>query len=414
MKTHASYLVMSNQMLHEFPQGDPYSGPAYGDKHKSKGLGMVLGVVASVATMGAAAPLLAGPTLAGQLAGGAMMAGGVMSGVGAITGNKKLMKIGGVLSLAGGLGNMAAGALGIGQGAGSQAVSQFGTNFMESVNSLGVGDIYSAEAIAAGKAASGGGTIAGGAAETAVNEAGSQTLQLAGESGVGGMDGQTLDLAKSELASAQSSMPTPADAEGPMTNASMDKMNLADGGMDSNMRAIQNKAPGILSNAGSSTPSPAAGSGIDYAKMGQLGDAPAAAGGPQVLAETGKEASTLDKALAWMEKNPTVTKIGAGMLDKAMAAAAGDDQVSALIDRYKAETNLLTTKNDVEKYKLANAGKQVAMISADDPNLDAKVKQATASGIPVAFVPAVGQNYTPVSKNFTPVARNATYNQPTA
>ena len=366
MKTHASYLVMSNQMLHEFPQGDPYSGPAYGDKHKSKGVGMVLGVVASVATMGMAAPMLAGPTLAGQIAGGAMMAGGVLSGVGAVTENKKLMKIGGVLSLAGGLGNTAAGALGIGQGAGSQAVAQFSTNFMESVNSLGVGELYSAETIAAGKAASGGATAAGGVAETAANEAGSQTLQLAGESGVGGMGGQTLDLAKSELA-----------------------------------------ASGTGGSAAQSA------GGIDYAKMGQLGDASMSSGGPQVLAETPAAESTLDKALGFVRKNPDITKIGAGMLEKAMAAGENDDQVSALIDRYKAETNLLTTKNDIEKYKLANAGKQVAMISADDPNLDAKVKQATAGGIPVAFIPAIGQNYTPYSKNFTPVARNATYNQPT-
>ena len=392
MKTHASYLVMSNQMLHEFPQGDPYSGPAYGDKHKSKGLGMILGVVASVATMGAAAPMLAGASLAGQIAGGAMMAGGVLSGVGAITGNKKLTKVGGVLSLAGGLGNLGAGALGIGQGAGSQAVARFGTNFMESVNSLGVGELYSAETIAAGKAASGGATAAGGVAETAANEAGSQTLQLAGESGVGGMDGQTLDLAKSELAASGTSA---------APGGSIDPL------MDSNMRAIQNKAPGILSNAPS-------GSAAQSISPAGYGNGPMASGGPQVLPEAAKEASTLDKALGFVRKNPEVTKIGAGMLEKAMAAGENDDQVSALIDRYKAETNLLTTKNDIEKYKLANAGKQVAMISADDPELDAKVKQATAGGIPVAFIPAIGQNYTPYSKNFTPVARNATYNQPTA
>ena len=86
------------------PIGDPYSGPAFEEKLKSKGLGMVIGVVASVMTMGAAMPMLASGVLASQIAGGAMMAGGVLTGVGTITGNKKLTKIGGVLSLAGGIG----------------------------------------------------------------------------------------------------------------------------------------------------------------------------------------------------------------------------------------------------------------------------------------------------------------------
>ena len=363
---------MNQAMLYEFPQGDPYSGPAYGDKEKSKGLGMVLGVVASVATMGMAAPMLASKVLASQIAGGAMMAGGVLSGVGAVTGNKKLMKVGGVLALAGGVGNMAANAAGIGQaaGSGSQAISRFGNSFMESANNLGFGELYSADKFT---------NVAGEAASTAseVANAGGRTLDLVG-------------------------------AEGPMTDASMDTLNLADSGMDSNMRAIQNKAPGILSNAPQST------GGIDYAKMGSLGDAPAASGGPQVVTPPTQEKGYLDKFLGFTKEQPELTKIGAGMLDKAMAAAGNDDQVSALIDRYKAETNVLTTRNDIEQYKLANAGKQVAMISADDPDLDAKVKQATAANIPVAFIPAIGKNYTPVSKNFTPVVRNATYNQRTA
>lgn len=94
----------------EMVVGNAHSGPAFGQYEKSKGIGMVLGVVASVATMGAATPLLlTGATLASQIAGGVMMAGGVLSGVGAVTGNKKLSKIGGVLSLAGGLGGLASG-----------------------------------------------------------------------------------------------------------------------------------------------------------------------------------------------------------------------------------------------------------------------------------------------------------------
>lgn len=94
----------------DFPVGDPFGGPAYGRFEKGGGgLGMVVGVVASVATMGAgaaawAAASASGLTAATALSAGAMVAGGAMSGIGLITGNKKLSRIGGVLSLAGGIG----------------------------------------------------------------------------------------------------------------------------------------------------------------------------------------------------------------------------------------------------------------------------------------------------------------------
>lgn len=369
MKTHASYLVMSDLMLHEFPQGDPYSGPAFADKHKSKGLGMIVGVVASIVTMGAAMPMLASGVLATQLAGGAMMAGGVMTGVGAVTGNKKLMKVGGILSLAGGLGNMAASAAGAGQagstgalaaGSGSEAISGMATKFMESANTLGLGEFYSADTIAAGEAAAGGAETAGGAMAQAAETA--PSIQLAGESGgVASSTGQTLDLAKSELAAG----------------------------------APQSGGSGLLSKG--------------------LGDAPMASGGPQVPPVKPKvEPSMFDKGLKFIKDNPEATKIGAGMLEKAMGSSAEDEKLQALTDYYKNQGALTLTQNEIAQYKLNNAGKQVAMIGADDPERDAKVKAATAKGIPISFIPSIGQNYTPVSKNFTPVARNATYNQPTA
>ena len=93
----ANQARMIKLAMNEHPYGDPFSGAPYGQFEKSKGLGMVLGVVTSVVSMGAALPMLASANLATQLAGGAMMAGGVLNGVGTVTGNKKLMKIGGVL-----------------------------------------------------------------------------------------------------------------------------------------------------------------------------------------------------------------------------------------------------------------------------------------------------------------------------
>jgi hypothetical protein len=114
----------------EMPVGDPMSGAPYGEHLKSKGVGMIIGVVAAVAAVFTGGATLAAyaageATLGAAIAAGAMVAGGVMTGVGAVTGNKKLMKIGGVLTLAGGLGSLAASAMsGTASGAASAGGSQ--------------------------------------------------------------------------------------------------------------------------------------------------------------------------------------------------------------------------------------------------------------------------------------------------
>lgn len=95
--------------LLDIPMGDPFGGPAYGQKEKSGGLGKVIGIVAAVASVATGYGMVLaanGAMTLGSVAGGAMMAGGVLSGVGAVTGNKKLSKIGGTLSLAGGIGSL--------------------------------------------------------------------------------------------------------------------------------------------------------------------------------------------------------------------------------------------------------------------------------------------------------------------
>ena len=46
--------------FHDMPVAGPMDGAAYGEYLKSKGIGMIIGVVASVVTMGAALPMMAG------------------------------------------------------------------------------------------------------------------------------------------------------------------------------------------------------------------------------------------------------------------------------------------------------------------------------------------------------------------
>jgi hypothetical protein len=205
--------------------GDPFGGPASGSREKSKGLGMVIGVVAAVATAGAGMALWSTGTLAGQLAGGAMIAGGVMSGVGAVTGNQKLSKIGGYLSLAGGIGGFAAGAMGgLGANAAGEAASMtdvlreksmsFGEMFDKATGGAGKAVDTAAQAtITTGSEAAGGVTdawsigetvspsVAGsGSATGAVADAAKQTLSVNGTAGGTGSGTGMLNFNAAEVA----------------------------------------------------------------------------------------------------------------------------------------------------------------------------------------------------------------------
>lgn len=65
---------------------------------------------AGTAMAGYAAVTAVGATLAAQVIGGVMIAGAAMTAVGAVTGNQRLMQIGGIASLAGGVAGLATGA----------------------------------------------------------------------------------------------------------------------------------------------------------------------------------------------------------------------------------------------------------------------------------------------------------------
>lgn len=86
---------MSRVYAMDNPVGDPFGGPAYGEKN-----GPAVALVLPVLTMGA--------TYAGMMAGsimaGVAFAGAAVSLVGTVTGNQKLQRIGAVASLIGGAG----------------------------------------------------------------------------------------------------------------------------------------------------------------------------------------------------------------------------------------------------------------------------------------------------------------------
>jgi len=319
------------RLTYDMPIGDPMSGIAYGDKHKSKAFGAVLGVAASAATMGAAAPMLTGG-LASQLAGGAMMAGGLLNGVGTVTGNKKLKKIGGVLSLAGGagaLGIKGAEAFGVGNNVlsvkGSDALANFSKNAMGSVNKVFGSNIYTG----------------------------------AGVDQVGGVN--VLDKSP-----AAGSIPLGKQPRAIGVDINPDGSVAQGGTLDlANPPAPKNSLAGI----GTSKTNPAA-ADLSY---GGATNAPTGGG-------------ILGNSLKFANDNSDLMKVGLQAVSAFAGPGLPDQQ--AYVD---ARTAGQTTANSLAAYRLENLQKQAPVISENDPAFATKVAAAKANGIEPIIMPVFGK-----------------------
>lgn len=367
-----------NQRFSEMPVGDPMSGACYGEYLKSKAIGAIIGVVAAVAAVWTGGATLAAYAAAGStvsigsaIAAGAMVAGGVMSGVGAVTGNKKLMKIGGVLALAGGLGSMAA-----------SAFSGTSTVAGEAVNAAPV----AAEGSAAGA-----------------------SEQLVGK-----------------LAGAGTSEAFGAAAEG-MNSGALNIDTLAAGKVPS-LGAGLEEAAAVGSQAGA----PVQQGGIVAQALGDTSSAALAQPANNVpgaanVQPPAAEGGFLEKAGGWMDKNKTLVEMGGKILSNlggqavnggnASGAGGGngsteaqDGLLVAKTGEANASADALRAKAAAEEQQRRNANTQVMMISASDPNRDAKVADAVTRGIPyqIMFQPAAapvsmsGQNYATTSNQWAP------------
>lgn len=364
-----------NQRFSEMPVGDPMSGACYGEYLKSKAIGAIIGVVAAVAAVWTGGATLAAYAAAGStvsigsaIAAGAMVAGGVMSGVGAVTGNKKLMKIGGVLALAGGLGSMAASAF-----SGTSTVA---------------GEAANAAPVAADGSAAG-------ASEQLVGKIGKAAEGTGAFTASAGIDAGALEVG-----------------------------NIGSGNLPNLGSGLQ-EAGGIVSQAGSSAPSM---TNIPTSSTGVLADAAAAQTQSAINASpTAGEGGFLEKAGGWMEKNKTLVEMGGKLLSNVSGQAlnggnasgagggtgsteANDAYLASKTKETNASAEALRAKAAAEEQQRKNANTQVEMISASDPNRDAKVASAVTRGVPyqIMFQPAAapvtmgGQNYATTSNQWAP------------
>ena len=241
-----------------------------------------VGLIAAVGSVGAGMAAVGG-TMAGflgaglgtQLIAGAMIGGGVLSGIGALTGNTKLQKWGGILSLAGGIGGLATGAWS------STASSVAEQSARESFRAAELGAQSAAEAL---------GGAAGGLADAAGG-----LMQANAGSDLGMLNSMT------------GAQPAPMAA------------------------GVSAGVPGVTA------PSVSMPSGVNLGSQGGVMQTMTkAADGGGMLSSLGDTLSGLgDKvkpAFDWMEKNPRITQAGTGLLT---AGLNGYAQQEALKDQMR-------------------------------------------------------------------------------
>lgn len=245
---------------------------------------------------------------AGSLIGGIMIAGAAFSAVGAITGNKKLSRIGGVLSLAGGIAGAVSGAwsTAAGEVAGEAATEGVGA---------AVGDV--AQDVALEQAgAEVGSTVAGDLA----NAAGDAANTAAGgvSSGLDAATAATSTLDPSILAQGNV-----AGLEGGVApNAGSGLLGQTTPIQD----AVSNLAPsGVVGD----TAGQAAASSIQPTSVAQV----PTAGGAAVPPVPAAEPSAIQSALKWVQEpgNARLVQAGSGLLSSGMKAYGQQEAIKTQI-----------------------------------------------------------------------------------
>ena len=395
------------QRFSEMPVGDPMNGAAYGEYLKSKALGAVIGVVAAVASVWTGGATLAAYAAAGSTVGigaaisaGAMVAGGVMSGVGIVTGNKKLTKIGGVLSLAGGLGAMAFGTS-AGPGLLGKEASSYGSLAGSSTEAQAsfIDALSGTEAVTSKVAAP---EVWQGALDVAPATAGTDVAANTYTSASSAFSPSEIQ----PIANLDKSVP-----DGTY-NLNTDQVPMGDHvGVADSALSVDARTPQVAPAPASQTPA------TDAAKAGQVYGPPAPSKG--ILEQGSDLISGVGK---FAKDNKELVDIGGKMLMGAMdpeSELTGAKQalyeaqttaVNATAKNTDTQTDALRQKTEAEAQQRKNANTQILMLDPRDPQYAQKKAEATAKGIPTMdmVTPAAervqmaNQDYTQSSNKWVP------------
>ena len=371
--------------FHDMPVAGPMDGAAYGEYLKSKGLGMIIGVVsaaAAVVTGGATLAAWATASTAQLISAGAMVAGGVMSGVGAVTGNQKLMKIGGVLSLAGGIGGALNG-------------TAFSKGLVSGVDASGAGASAAAEAgstAAAGLEA--GKEVAVEGAVAADSTAG--TLKLAdafsnagvspASEGAGILQGETVSSMAADAASGAQSAATPSVAQ-----AAADA-SAVPGAQNGVLTTVAKNAP-AQQQAGALqlTPTDSSFPATEAAARGELYGPAQQAGSTSYM---DKGMGILKGAGSFFKDNKELVEIAGKTLQGvgAEGQAGSKELQSANANATNATADATRQAMDLKAQQAANANTVVIQLDPRDPQYAQKKAAAEAAGRKTVDIAGAAQN----------------------
>ena len=332
-------------------EDDPYEQLQIGAPNKSRGVGMIIGVVAAAAavvTGGATLAAWATASTAQLISAGAMVAGGVMSGVGAVTGNQKLMKIGGVLSLTGGIGSALSG-------------TAFSKGLLSGVDASGAG-------------------ASAGATEATAATAGLDTAKTVGGEAAKTSTEATLNLGTTfEKAGIAPLAETPTTAGS--TSVGYNLGATTDGAASASDVGIINKQVN-LGNSAATAPNPTTATNLPLSES--LGDKVAgAAKGVGGFVKDNKEVVELSGKILQgaMSKGPDGAEGNAELqVAKARQYDASARSADASASANLATANATNAQTSDKARAAANANAQVVVLNPKDPSYAQKKAAAEAAG----------------------------------
>lgn len=344
------------------PVGDPFGGPAYSQKTF---IGAIMGIgsiIGGISAWGAATSIVA------TIAAGAMIVGGAMTVLGSVTGNADLAKIGGVLSLAGGVTNFFA-------GGGMDTVSNFFSD-VDSASALNTNGITNG-------VDSFGGLPTGSDLTTALPSTamdGGGLLQIGGVPQVADAGSLT---ANANLADWGGGVPASAggavatgDTLSGIDLSGYGNLNVADTANIGNVGAEAGGVSGIETGGGLKS---VAGDGLGVQAPSQAAQANGAVA-PSTLASApggAQSGGLLSDISKFTKENDTVLKWAGDFLksgfakDKTVSKKVSEDLVKAQTGDQLAMTRLNNVRADYEAQKMAN-GKSVignlGLLNTNNPN----------------------------------------------
>lgn len=367
-------------------EDDPYEQLQIGAPNKSRGLGMIIGVVsaaAAVVTGGATLAAWATASTAQLISAGAMVAGGVMSGVGAVTGNQKLMKIGGVLSLAGGIGGALSG-------------TAFTKGLVSGVDASGAGASAAAEAgstAASGLEAGKEVAVEGGKVAT---DSTAGTLKLAdafsnagvspASEGAGILQGETVSSMAADAASGAQSAATPS-----VVQAAADAS------------AVPGAQNGVLTTVAKNAPAPQQAGALQLTPTDSGLPATEAAARGELYGPAQQAGSTsyMDKGMgilkgagSFFKDNKELVEIAGKTLQGvgAEGQAGSKELQSANANAANATADATRQAMDLKAQQAANANTVVIQLDPRDPQYAQKKAAAEAAGRKTVDMVGAAQN----------------------